>query len=232
MTGCCHNSMINGQAVSFTVPSYYSSTSISSIAIQYWPGSTGSTTFNIGLMAADAAYKPTGSVLAVGNSFGTSDSYKPWNFPFGSTAGGPPYKFRATSRTTSCGWSNLFSRILRRNQLKCSVSCWKFRLLYFWRGIDTDSRIFLYKFKCESSFISLLVLIAQYCLPRNLYRTSTVCINITINNIIRKPNCQFICYRIFIGNSFTLINIEFNFISLRNLFISKYFNTNNNCIHQ
>jgi len=64
MTGCCHNPMTSGQAISFTVPSIYSNTAITSIALQYWPGSVGSTTFTIGLMAANAANQPTGSVLA------------------------------------------------------------------------------------------------------------------------------------------------------------------------
>ena len=64
MVGCCHNSMTRGQAVSFMVPSPYILTGISSIALQYWPAAAGDTTFTIGLMAANAAYQPTGPVLA------------------------------------------------------------------------------------------------------------------------------------------------------------------------
>ena len=64
MVGCCHNSMTSGQAVSFMVPSPYILTGITSIALQYWPAAAGDTTFTIGLMAANAAYQPTGPVLA------------------------------------------------------------------------------------------------------------------------------------------------------------------------
>ena len=56
--------MTSGQAVSFMVPSPYILTGISSIALQYWPAAAGDTTFTIGLMAANAAYQPTGPVLA------------------------------------------------------------------------------------------------------------------------------------------------------------------------
>ena len=77
MVGCCHNPMTAAQAVSFTVPSGYINTSITRIALQYWPDGIGDTRFLISLMASNAAHEPTVGLLATAEIILTS----PGSFP-------------------------------------------------------------------------------------------------------------------------------------------------------